>query len=133
MGFILPVSAPKDKDIMRKIYFHIRPVAIFRLTNSGNATRLKPTEKNYFNTQIKLFVPLVMILITLGASKLPTLGFSAGATYTFSWHSSLKDLTFTKFSGHAFAPDIYWYIHSGIHDAEINIPPEGYLLQKISI
>jgi hypothetical protein len=31
---------------------------------------------------------------------------------------------------HTPVPDIYWYIHSGIHDAGIIIPPEDAFLQS---
>ena len=100
--------------------------------NRKLCTALGFKEKKHFNHVTGFCTSVGIVLMTFIGSNILASGNADKEMYILSCHQSTVEATKNKGIAHSVAKDIYWYIHSGIHDGNINIPPEGDLLPLTS-
>lgn len=103
-----------------------------QVINDGKITGLQLQKKKQSNTKTQFFVSLVIGMMIFAGWKMPVSGVSDSGMSEVTWQQSNQNPSINKGKGLSLAREIYWYIHSGIHDAKINVPHEGDLLHKIS-
>ncbi|MBK7809377.1 MAG: hypothetical protein IPJ51_24285 [Saprospiraceae bacterium] len=116
---------------MSKIYVPKIHSLLVRRCKYSATERLQTKEKNYFNLKSYGITCLAIIVAAFSVCSVQDI-FTSDDTQNATANLMFGNIRTNTIINLGFSQEIYWYIHSGIHDAKINIPPEGSLLHKIS-